>query len=97
MTCFNCEQSFDYKTRLGRTTWKFLELLFEGYPFNPDDYEKEAMKNLIISLSRAYPCIKCRPGFIDFVQKNEPFFNTKKQIGDYFNKLKKYINAEINK
>lgn len=91
MTCVNCQLSKNYKTRLGRTTWSFLELLVEGSPFVFDIIDSNNMNTFITYLSYVYPCGECRPGFIDYVDKNPPDIKSRKDLYNYFNNLKKFI------
>lgn len=92
MTCLNCQLSKNYTERLGHITWEFLETFIEGAPYKIDDIDQYYIKQFITYLSYTYPCIKCRPGFINYVKLNPPIFKTRHEMYIYFIKLKQFIN-----
>ena len=53
----------------GPKTWFFLESVALGYPEKPSDDEKEAAKNLLLSLEHLLPCGTCRYHFGKFIKE----------------------------
>lgn len=92
--CILCNEK-SYKQRLGHSTWEFLSHMIEGYPFYADEIEQKYMKNFITALSYAYPCHECRPGFIKYVEDNEPDVRGKEELFKYFQGMRDHINSKI--
>jgi hypothetical protein len=53
----------------GPRGWFFLESIALGYPEEPSDDEKEAAKDLILSLEYLLPCGTCRYHYGDYLKK----------------------------
>ena len=52
----------------GPKTWFFLESMAMAYPDNPNDNEKLAAKNLILSLKELLPCWGCRVNYTNYIE-----------------------------
>ena len=48
---------------LGNATWRFLHTTAAYYPHEPTADEQQWALDLIISLSKLYPCPHCAPDF----------------------------------
>ncbi|KAG2704099.1 hypothetical protein I3760_06G168400 [Carya illinoinensis] len=58
------------KEELGRATWTFLHTLAAQYPDNPTRQQKKDVKELMVILSRMYPCKECADHFKEILRTN---------------------------
>lgn len=68
----------------GPRAWFFLESIALGYPEEPSDDEKEAIKNLILSLEYLLPCGTCRHHYGDYLQKYIETYSLDKVVEDRY-------------
>ncbi len=52
----------------GPNAWKFIDNVVEGYPSNPNQYEKLRMYQFLTSLEELLPCETCRDNFSDYLR-----------------------------
>ena len=65
---FSPHRTAAHKAQMGRATWSFLHTLAEQYPERPNAEQQRDIKNLIVSLSRVYPCNQCSSHFQEIVR-----------------------------
>ena len=85
------------KEELGRSTWTLLHKMCTKYPDNPSRNEKDEMIHFISTLYRLYPCEECSFHFEEYVKKNPPNVESKKELKNWFCKLHNFINKRLDK
>lgn len=53
----------------GPNAWKFIDNVIEGYPNNPNNFQRLRMHDFLVSLGELLPCQKCRDNFKQFQKK----------------------------
>jgi len=86
-----------FKDVLGNKTWNFLHEIAEGFPHNPKPSETRYWYKFVNSLSKIYPCEKCKHHFQSYVKTKPPLFLTKKNAIDYFNIFHDKVNERLGK
>lgn len=90
-------QSNNYIAKVGNATWTLLHSMAETYPDKPNYTEKNEMNQFITLLAKYYPCEHCKVEFQDYVSKNKPLVNGRKDLVSWMCEFHNYINQKIGK
>ena len=64
----------------GPNAWKFIDNVIDGYPSEPNQFERLRMHDFLISLGELLPCAKCRDNFNQFQRKLPVIQNVKNKL-----------------
>jgi hypothetical protein len=87
----------------GPSAWKFLHIMSISYPNKPDDLQKEAAKNFILSLPLMLPCYECSKHCEKFVNeywnkdKLESTISSKEGMFSFFWEMHNKVNMRNGK
>ena len=81
----------------GPHAWIFLHSVSLQYPSQPSQIEKTKHREWLTNLKYVIPCQKCRNHYSDYISRNPPNLNSKKEFVDWVWNLHNDVNSRSNK
>lgn len=85
------------KEDLGRATWTFLHTFAAQYPDEPTRRQERDARELIMILTRAYPCGECAAHFAEIVRVNPPDCSSGLALQRWMCAVHNEVNASLGK
>eukprot|EP01095_Lingulamoeba_sp_RSL-Kostka_P007630 TRINITY_DN244_c0_g1_i1.p1 TRINITY_DN244_c0_g1~~TRINITY_DN244_c0_g1_i1.p1 ORF type:complete len:172 (-),score=54.74 TRINITY_DN244_c0_g1_i1:87-602(-) len=82
---------------LGRSTWTFLHSVAAFYPNNPSDEEKQNVNELIVSVSKNFPCTFCANDFKKYIKKHPPSVTNRDEFSIWMCEAHNDVNRKLGK
>ena len=84
----------------GESSWAFLHYITFAYPDNPNNTDKQSMKNLLLALEHTLPCRNCRGNFKNHLKKyplTSQVLSNRKNLVQWLLKIHNEVNKMIGK
>ena len=85
------------KEDLGRATWTFLHTFAAQYPDEPTRRQERDAKELIMILTRMYPCGECAEHFAEIVRAHPPDCSSGLALQRWMCAVHNQVNASLGK
>ena len=80
---------------LGNLCWKVLHNFAAGYPDQPTDEHKAALKDLFVGFRQLFPCEMCRGHFNKMIDENPLVDTDRKSFSEYLCKIHNIVNKRL--
>eukprot|EP00246_Nothoceros_aenigmaticus_P008437 TRINITY_DN2310_c0_g1_i2.p1 TRINITY_DN2310_c0_g1~~TRINITY_DN2310_c0_g1_i2.p1 ORF type:complete len:269 (+),score=49.31 TRINITY_DN2310_c0_g1_i2:47-853(+) len=85
------------KEELGRATWTFLHTLAAQFPENPTRQQQRDVKELMLILSRMYPCKVCAEHFRHILRTNPVQAGSGPELAHWMCRVHNVVNRSLGK
>ncbi|KAL3699603.1 hypothetical protein R1sor_017625 [Riccia sorocarpa] len=85
------------KEELGRSTWTFLHTLAAQFPDQPTKQQQRDVKELMVILSRIYPCKDCADHFKDVLRAHPVDAKSGEALAQWMCRVHNVVNRSIGK
>ncbi|GBG80567.1 hypothetical protein CBR_g31027 [Chara braunii] len=82
---------------LGRCTWVFLHTLATQFPENPTKQQQRDAKELMMILTRIYPCKECAEHLTTVIEANPPKTSSGSEFSQWMCQIHNSVNRSIGK
>lgn len=82
---------------LGRASWSLLHTMAAYYPKEPNENEKQSMKQFISSFSHHFPCPECRADFQEEITKSPPDVSSRLGLSRWMCDQHNIVNRKLGK
>jgi FAD-linked sulfhydryl oxidase len=85
------------KEELGRATWTLLHTLAAQFPEKPTKQQKRDVKELMVILSRVYPCKDCGEHFKEILKANPVQVDSGAELAQWMCQVHNIVNRSLDK
>jgi len=85
------------KEELGHSTWNLLHTMAAVYPKEPEESERENMRQFLTLLSLLYPCVVCAADFQASLERNPPDVSSRSALSLWMCRLHNEVNEKLDK
>nr|XP_010909084.1 FAD-linked sulfhydryl oxidase ERV1 isoform X1 [Elaeis guineensis] len=85
------------KEELGRSTWTLLHTIAAQFPDHPTRQQKHDVKELMVILSRLYPCKECADHFKEILKANPVQAGSQAEFSQWLCHVHNIVNRSLGK
>ncbi|XP_042408398.1 FAD-linked sulfhydryl oxidase ERV1-like [Zingiber officinale] len=85
------------KEELGRATWTLLHSIAAQYPDHPTRQQKHDAKELMVIISRLYPCKECADHFKEVLKASPVQAGSQEEFSQYLCHIHNVVNRSLGK
>ncbi|CAA7404235.1 unnamed protein product [Spirodela intermedia] len=85
------------KEELGRCTWTLLHTIAAQYPEHPTRQQKRDAKELMVIISRLYPCKECADHFKEILRANPVLAGSREELSQWLCHVHNVVNRSLGK